>query len=73
MEHNEPLEENIPSVGDPVTEGELYDGQVWVDDGIDPRKAANQHLYSSNLPSFRPSIVTNLNLLEYFLILFPME
>ena len=64
MEHNKPLEENIPSVGDPVTEGELYDGQVWVDDGIDPRKAANHHRSGTKLMVVSSSIVTNLTLLD---------
>ena len=33
----------------------------------------NYHLYGPNLLSISPSIVTNLTLLEYFLLLFPME
>ena len=73
MGDNEPLEENIPSVGAPVTEGGLYDGQVWGDDGICPRKAANHHRSSPKVPSVQPSIVMNLTLLGYFLILFPMD
>ena len=71
--HNETLEESIHYVGAPVTEGDLYNGQVWGDDGIDPRKLANHHRYGPKLPSVRPSIVTNLTLLEYFLILFHMD
>ena len=69
----EPLEENIPSVGAPVTEVDLYDGQVWGDDRIDSRKAANHHCSGPKLPSFSPSIVKNLTLLYYFLILFSMD
>ena len=34
VENNNPLEENIPSVGAPVTKEGLYDGKVWVDGGI---------------------------------------
>ena len=43
VDHNKPLKENIHSVGAPVTEGELYDGHVWGDDRIDPRKAEKHH------------------------------
>ena len=39
VDNNEPLEENIPYVGAPVTEGGVYDGKVWGDDGIYTRKA----------------------------------
>ena len=53
--------------------GELYDGQFWGDDGIDTSKAANHHHSSLKLPRISPSIVTNLTLLDYFLILFPMD
>ena len=67
------LEETIPYVGNTVTDGELYDGQVWGDDGIDTSKAANHHHSSLKLPRISPSIVTNLTLLDYFLILFPMD
>ena len=73
VDHNNPLEENIPSVGNPVTEGELYDGQVWGDDGIDTRKAAKNHRCDTEFPSVSPSIFTHLTLLDYFLILFPMD
>ena len=72
-DENEPLEENIPSVGVPVTEEELYDGQVWGYDGIDIRKLANHHHSGWKLPSVSPSIVMNLTLLYYLLILFPMD
>ena len=41
VDHNDPQEENIPSIGNPVTDRELYDGQVWEDYGIDPRKLEN--------------------------------
>ena len=41
VDHNDPPEENIPSIGNPVTDRELYDGQVWEDYGIDPRKLEN--------------------------------
>ena len=73
VDDNDPLEENMPSVGSPVPKGELYDGKVWGDDGIDPKRAANHHLPGPKLPSVSPSIVTNLILLDYFLILFPMD
>ena len=72
VDDNNTLDENIPYVGAPVTEGEIYDGKVWGDDGIDPRKASTHHLFGPKLPSVSPSIVTNLNLLDYFLILFTM-
>ena len=64
VEHNKSLEENTPSVGDPVTKGELYDGQVWKYDGIDTRKASNHHCSGTKLPSIIPYIVTNLTLLD---------
>ena len=73
VDNNYHLEENIPSVGAPVTDWGLYDGQVWGDDGIDPRKAANHHRSGPKLPSFSPSILTDLTLLYYLLILFHME
>ena len=62
VEDNKPMEENTPYVGAPVTDRELYDGQVWGDDGINPRKAANHHCYGTNIMRIRPSIVTNLTL-----------
>ena len=40
---------------------------------IDSRKAANHHRSGQKLRGVSPSIVTNLNLLDYFLILFPMD
>ena len=67
------LEETIPYVGNTVTDGELYDGQVWGDDGIDTSKAENHHHSGPNIPSVSPSIITNLTLLGYFLILFNMD
>ena len=73
VDDNDPLEEKIPSVGAPVPEGEIYDGQVWGDDGIYHRKAAKHHCSFPKLPIVSPSIVTNLILLDYFLILFPMD
>ena len=73
VDDNKPLEENTPSVGAPVTYMDLYYGQVWVDDGIYPRKASNHHRSGPKLPSVSPSIVTNLTLLDYFLILFPPD
>ena len=73
VDHNENLEENIPSVGAPVTEGGLYDWKFWLDYGIDPRKAANHYRYGPKLLSVSPYIVTNLTLLDYFIILFPMD
>ena len=73
MDNNDPLEENIPYIGAPVTEGGLYDGQFWGDNGINPRKAANHHRYDPKLPSVSPYIVTNITLLDYLLVLFPME
>ena len=73
VDDNETLEENIPYVGAPVTEGGIYDGQVWGDDGIDTSKASNHHHSGLKLPIITPSIVTNLTLLYYFLILFPMD
>ena len=56
-----------------MTEGGSDDGEVWVDDGIDTRKLAKHHCSVPKLPSVIPSIVTNLTLLYYFLILFPMD
>ena len=38
-----------------------------------PRKALNHNRSGPKLPSASPSIVTNLTLLDYFLILFPMD
>ena len=73
VDDNDPLEDNIPYVGSPVTEGGLYDGQVWVGDGINPRKAENHHRSGPKLPSVSPSIISNLTLLDYFLILFRMD
>ena len=52
---------------------ELYYRHFWVDYGIDPIKVAKYHRSCTKLPSVSPSIVTNLTLLNYFLILFPME
>ena len=46
-----------------MTKGELYDGKVWVDNGIDLRKSANHHQSGLNIWSFSPSIVTKLTLL----------
>ena len=62
VDNNDPLEENITYVGNPVTEGGVYEWQVWVDDGINPRKVMNLHHSGPNLPSVIPSIVTNLTL-----------
>ena len=62
VDNNDPLEENIPYVGAPVTEGGLCDWQVWGYDGINPRKGANQYRYGPKIPSVVPSIVTNLTL-----------
>ena len=59
---NDPLEENIPFVGAPVTEGGLYDCQVWGDDRINPGKVANHYRSGPKLPSVIPSTVTNLTL-----------
>ena len=75
VENNDPLEENIHSVGAPVNEGGggVYDGQIWGDDGIYPSEAANHHRSGQKIPSDGPSIVTNLTILEYFLILFTMD
>ena len=73
VDNNGPLEDNIPYVGDPVTELELYDIQVWGYDWINPRKAANHHCSGPELPSVRPSILTNLTLLDYVLILCTMD
>ena len=56
-----------------MTEGGVYDGKVWGDDGIDTRKVVNHHFSVPKLPSVSLSIVTNLTLLYYFLILFPMD
>ena len=60
---NDTLEENITSVGAPVTEGGLYDGKFWGYDEIYPRKVANHHRSVPKLPSVSPSIVKNLTLL----------
>ena len=73
VDHNDPLEENTPSAGAPVTEGGIYDVKFWEDDGIDTRKASNHHLYGPKLSSVSPSIITKLTLLDYFLILFTMD
>ena len=62
VEYNDPLEENIPSVGAPVNEGDLYDRQVCGYYGIYTRKASNHHRYCPKLPSVRTSIITNLPL-----------
>ena len=56
-----------------MTEGEIYYGKVWGDDRIYHRKASNHHLSGPKLLSVSPYIVTNLTILEYFLILFPMD
>ena len=56
-----------------MTEGGVYDGKVWGDDGIDTRKVVNHHFSVPKLPSVSLSIVTNLTLLYYFLILFPTD
>ena len=64
VENNDSLEESIPSVSAPVTEGELYNGQIWGYDGTEPRKALNHHQYGLKLLSVIPSIVTNLKLLD---------
>ena len=69
---NDPLEENIPFVGAPVTEGGLYDCQIWGDDRINTRKLVNHYRSGPKLPSVIPSIVTNLTLQDYLLILFPL-
>ena len=73
VDHKDPPEDNIPSVVSPFTEGGIYDGQVWGDCGIDPRKAANHHRSGPKLLSVSPSIVTNRTLLDYFIILFSMD
>ena len=70
---NDPLEENIPSVGAPVTEGGLYDCQIRGDDRINPRKLVNHYRSGPKLPSVIPSIVTDLTLQDYLLILFPLD
>ena len=72
VDDNDPMEDNIPSFGAPVTKGELYDGQVLVDYGVDPRKAANNHRSSLKIPSVITSIINNITPLDYLLILFPM-
>ena len=72
VDYNNPLEENVPSVVYPVTEGGVYYGQVWVYDRINPRKAANHHCSGPKIPSVIPSIVNNITLLDYFLVLFTM-
>ena len=72
MDHNDPPEENIPSVGDPVTRGGVYNEEVWEDDGINPSKAAKRRRYVPKLLSFIHSVVTNLTLSDYFIILFLM-
>ena len=48
VENNEPLEENIPSVGATVTEGEICDGQVWGDNSIDTIEVLNHHRSGPN-------------------------
>ena len=55
-----------------MNDGGFYDGKFWVDDDINPRKAVNHHRSSPKLLSVSPSIVANLTLLYYFLVLFPM-
>ena len=59
-----PLEENIPYGGAIVIEGGIYDGQVWVDDGRNPSKAANHHSSDRKLTGVIPSINTDLTLLD---------
>ena len=56
-----------------MTEGGVYDGKVWGDDGINPGKAAHHHCSGTKLMSVSPSIVTNLTLLDGLFILFPMD
>ena len=56
-----------------MTEGGIYDGKVWGDDGIDPRKESNHHCSGLKLPIVIPYIFTNLTLLYYLLILFTMD
>ena len=72
VDHNKTLDKSIPSVGASVTERGICDGKVWRDDFIDHRRTANHHCSVTKLPSVSPSTITNLNLLDYFLILFPM-
>ena len=73
LDDTKPLEENIPYVGAPVNEGGVYDGQVWVNDGIDPRKATNYHHYGPKIMSVSPSIFNTITLLDFFLILFTVD
>ena len=73
VDDDDSLGVTIPSVGAPVTEVGLYDGQVWGDDGIYPRKVSNHHHSGPKLLIVSPSIFTNLTLLDYFLILFPVD
>ena len=73
VDNNKPLEDNTPFVGSPVTEGEIYDSQVWGDDGINSGKVVNRHLSGPKIPIASPYIVTNLTLLGYLLSLFTME
>ena len=70
---NDLLEENIPSVGAPVTEEGIYDCQIWGDDRINPRKLANNYRSGPKFPSVITSIVTNLTLQDYLLILLPLD
>ena len=73
VDNNKTLEDKITSVGALGTEGGLCDGQVLGDDGIDPRKVENHHRSGTKRPSIIPSIVTNITLLDYFLILSTMD
>ena len=54
MDHNDPLEENIPYVDAPVIERGLYDG----------RFEANYHRSGPKLLKVRPSIVTDPTVLD---------
>ena len=56
-----------------MTGGETYGGQVWGYDEIDTNKLSNHHHSGPKLPSVSPTIVTNLALLDYFLILVPIK
>ena len=68
-----PIGGNIPSFVAQVTGVGFYYEQVWLDGGIDPSKVPNHYRSGPKLPIISPSIVTNLTLLYYFLILFPMN
>ena len=65
-DHNETLEEE--GIGDGLT-----DGQKWEDENIEPRRASNQLIINPKICGVNPSLVASLSLLDFFVVMFPME